>query len=760
MAKPIRQMSIHRTISLSLCAALLSAQQPAPAPNPPPDPVFSVTATLVQVDAVVTDSKHHHITGLTADDFAVYEDGKTQKITRFSYVRVTPHALAGPKVRPKAAAHSPLAPPTPAAPLGPGDVRRTIVLMVDDLGLSFESMAWVRTSLRKFVERQMQPGDLIAICRTGAGSGAQRQFTNDKRILLAAIDGLRWNPNGRAGLSFFEAYGKISNLAQDIAGHRPPGLGAASGGGLAGKGPNGPVTNIAPNGGPDSLNATYNAQRNTNFTVGTLGAIQYIVDALRDMPGRKSIVLFSDGLQLFTPAQGPVMHQSMVDVQDTENNAGIQDALHKLLDRANRAGTVIYTMHTAGLQPIVLGADDRFAPTGMSMDQRQHLLDQMANTRDATLVSGQQGLAYLAQETGGIFYQNGNDLNWGLDRVLEDQEGYYLIGFKPSSGTFEHGERNYHHVSVKVTRPGLHVRSRSGFFGETDEETLPKYRTPLDEMRAAMLSPFRSSDVRLRLTALYAATPKGRTVVRNLLHIDARDLTFQTRLDATTHTSESSAKIEVVAVATGIGDVPAASVAQSYTVPVKGYKMEESLAEGVLYSLDVPVKKSGPYQIQIAVRDEATGKMGSASQFLEIPDLKRGRLALTSILLQQGDRPDGAPASTGATPATRQFRAGDQVEYFCLIVTGGKKPLDHDIDAEIRVLREGKEVFRGPANLLPMENGKLAVSGRLKLSSDMPAGDYYLGVFVAERNSPRSGTAAQWTDFEILPDTDKRLPEQ
>ena len=723
---------MNRPISLLSCAALLAAQQPAPTPPLRQEPIFSVTTTLVQVDAVVTDSKGHHVTDLTAEDFAVYEDGKHQKITSFSYVRVAPHAFPAPKAKEKRPAiQSPMAPPNVAAAPRPEDVRRTIVLMIDDLGLSFESVAWVRSSLHKFVERQMQPGDLVAICRTGAGSGAQRQFTNDKRILLAIIDGLRWNPNGRAGLSFFEPYGKYPDLrAQGVPSSKTP--------------------NNFPSGSPDALNATYNARRNTVFTVGTLGAINYIINALREMPGRKSVILFSDGLQLFTPGQGPVLHHGMDDVQNNEDNAAIQDALHKLLDRANRAGAVIYTMHTAGLQPITFGANDRFVPTGLSFDQRQQLFDQMARSRDAIFVSGQQGLAYLAEQTGGIPYQNGNDLNWGLDRVLEDQEGYYLIGFKPTSNTFEHGERNYHHVTLKVSRPGLHVRSRAGFFGETDEQTLPKYRSPLDEMRAAMLSPFRSSDVHLRVTALYAETPKGGTVVRNLLHIDAQDLTFKTVLDATTHTSESSAQIEIIAIATAFGDITAASVAQSYTVHASDYKMDESMEEGVLYSLDVPIKKRGPYQIQVAVRDEATGKMGSASQFLEIPDLKRGRVALTSILLQQGDRPGGTLASTGATPATRQFRPGGQVEYFCLIETGGKKPLDADIDSEIRVVRDGKEVFHGPSELVPVQNGKLAISGRLKLNDEMPPGDYYLGVFATQRSSPRSGVAVQWTDFEIL----------
>lgn len=731
--------AVKSAIGLALCASILAAQQPpAAAPDAStPDVVFKVTTTLVQVDAVVTDSKGHYVTGLTADDFAIFEDGKPQKITNFSYVKVGSAIPAGsapaPKHAPKAV---PALPPAPAAPVRPEDVRRTIVLMVDDLGLSFESMAFVRAALRKFVERQMQPGDLVAVCRTGAGTGTLQQFTTNKRALLSVINGLHYNLNGRAGINFFTPYGEYSQLAGQIAGGGPGGQ----------------------NGAADSLNPTYDAGQNTIFTVGTLGAIRNIVGALRDMPGRKSIVLLSDGLQLFTSGQGPVMYQGMGSAPAMENNAQIVMALRKLVDRANRAGAVIYTLQTGGLQPLALDAQDRVDTTGMSGQAANGMLNSITQVgviggRDEAFNAGQQGLAYMALETGGIAVENGNDLNWGLDRVLDDQQGYYLIGFKPPSDTFDakHASRNYHHVTVKVTRAGLHVRSRSGFFGETDDQTRPQYSTPLDQMRAAMLSPFRSAGVHLRLTALYAEVSKRGPVVRNLLHIDTRDLTFQSAADATAQTlAGSSAQIEIVAMATSMGDLPVASVARSFTVHAPAEAMQESLRQGVLYTLDVPVKKRGAYQIQVAVRDVATGKVGSASQFLEIPELKKGRVALTSILLQSADRPPGTPAWTGMSPATRQFQPGGTIEYFCMVENAGKRAGAPNLDSQIHIVRDGKEVYKGPAKLFSIDGGGLAFTGKLKLSATMTPGDYYLGIVAAAPNSPKSASV-QWTDFEITP---------
>ncbi len=86
--------------------------------------------------------------------------------------------------------------PVPQAALRPEQIGRTIALVVDDLSISFESAYQTRRSLKKFVDEQMQEGDLVAIVRTGAGIGALQQFTSDKRILYAAIEKVKWNPNG------------------------------------------------------------------------------------------------------------------------------------------------------------------------------------------------------------------------------------------------------------------------------------------------------------------------------------------------------------------------------------------------------------------------------------------------------------------------------------------------------------------------------------------------------------------------------------
>src|SRR5262249_39137151 len=111
-------------------------------PSTNKDDVVRISVTLVQVDAEVTDGKGKYVTDLKPEDFEIVEDGKPQLITNFSYVADATRKLPPPDKN---------APPPPYR-LRPEQVHRTIALVVDDLGLSFESTAYLRAALKKFVD--------------------------------------------------------------------------------------------------------------------------------------------------------------------------------------------------------------------------------------------------------------------------------------------------------------------------------------------------------------------------------------------------------------------------------------------------------------------------------------------------------------------------------------------------------------------------------------------------------------------------------
>src|SRR5215204_6230833 len=159
---------------LSLLAPAVS-RQTANSPQtqqgtPDEDEVVKISTNLVQIDAVVTGGDGRQVTGLDASDFEILEDGRPQQITNFSYVSLAGLAPTAPPA-PSKRKERDYIPPPPAA-LRPEQVRRTIALVVDDLGLSFESTVHVRQALRKFIDEQLQPNDLAAVIMTSAGSGS------------------------------------------------------------------------------------------------------------------------------------------------------------------------------------------------------------------------------------------------------------------------------------------------------------------------------------------------------------------------------------------------------------------------------------------------------------------------------------------------------------------------------------------------------------------------------------------------------------
>jgi hypothetical protein len=243
--------------------------------------------------------------------------------------------------------------------------------------------------------------------------------------------------------------------------------------------------------------------------------------------------------------------------------------------------------------------------------------------RQSDLLYSQLDMANLARDTGGFAVLNTNDLHWGIGPVLDDQAGYYLIGYRPGESTSrptKQGPR-YHKLAVRVRVPGLRVRTRSGFYGVPAEEAPTAPRTPEEEIAAALHSSFRAGGIRLRLTSLFASREQQGSLIRNLLHLDARDLTLELR--------------------------------------VRDENLSQTLAKRLLYEFDLPIGKPGASQLRIAVRDSASGRVGSAGQFIDAPDGAAGRFALSGVLLSaEGAAGEEAKPDILSDAAVRTFNPG------------------------------------------------------------------------------------------------------
>jgi VWFA-related protein len=698
-----------------LAAGVAAAQQaaPSPRPTPPDDNVVKISTNLIQLDVTVTDKNGNAVTDLKPEEIEVYENGERQTITNFSFVSSS--QAREPKQNRTA---EKLAIPVPTQILRPEQIRRTIAIVVDDLSLSFESASLTRRALKKFVDEQMQPGDLVAIIRTGAGIGALQQFTSDKRMLYAAIDKVKYNAYGTGGITAFAPIGAQVDSESDAI----------------------TLDDDTPAGSGQSLESF----RQEAFVTGTLGALRYIVTGMSELPGRKSVILFSDGMRVIdTGSDG------------SDQNGQVLDYLKVLVDLANRNSIVFYTVDARGLQTAGFTAlDSPSDTTGEALATAQA-------SRSQFLRDTQDGLSFLADETGGFAVLNNNDLSGGVRRVLEDQS-YYLVGYEPEADTFDAKTRKFNKLEVKVLRKGVTVRYRSGFFNvpEGDKpQTQFREQTPAAQLESAIVSPFSVSGIDLRLNAIFGSDAKSGIFVRSLLHINASDLKFTDGKDGT-----KQAVFDVMAMSFGDNGQVADRLAKSYTLIFKPDAYQRVLANGFVYRFIFPVKKAGAYQYRVAIRDAQSGRIGSASQFIEVPDLKKDRLTVSSIILENLTADQwrtltvsgvaGAGADPVADTALRRVKLGSVLRYgyevYNAKLNATRLP---QLETKIRVFRDGELVLDGRVTPVELRGqtdlAHLRIGGAVAIGQKLQPGDYILQVVVTDQ-AAKGKIATQFVQFEVV----------
>jgi VWFA-related protein len=721
--------------ALLLLLLVVSAFSQKPEPTPPPeDPeTIKISTSLIQVDVTVTDKDGNIVTDLKPEDFEIYENGQKQSITNFSLISSGQApvgvAAAPPLSREKTAV------PIPPVRLRPEQVRRTYALVVDDLGLSAESVTVVRQSLRKFVNERMQEGDLVTILRTGSGIGTLQSFTSDRRQLIAAIDKIKWNGQGRSGISAYPPLlQQVSAVPEDEFGKQTDGAKSA------------PTS--------DSIADDF---RNENFSIGTLGSLNYIVRGMRELPGRKSLILFSEGF-LLNSAGG--------DENGLVRQNRVFESMRLLADLANRASVVIYTFDPRGLQaPLGLTAQDNTwdssikvgdfgPPSGAAGASDASALGDVLERRSSQLLESQSSLRYLAAETGGIAFNNQNNLGPGLQRAIADQSSYYLLGYQPDDETFDPKKNKFNKLEIKLTRPGLKVRYRSGFFAVTDEKIQSVKQTPQQKLLTALASPFSASEVGLSLYPVFQNDPANGDLIQALVYIDARDLSFAEA------NGGRKANFDLVAVTFGDNGLQVEKLSKNYTLAITEKVYRNMLANGFVYTLSVPVKKAGAYQFRVALRDTASDKTGSASQFIEVPDVKK-RMALSNLVLDNftaeewqkvrlGASRDQSERSVLLDATLRKFRRGTVLRYDYVIYNPKQ---GRQIEAQLRLIRDGKIVYEEAPTPVKSEGQKdlqrLQAAGAVSLGKNLTPGSYVLQVIATDGADPKK-FAAQFVEFEIV----------
>jgi VWFA-related protein len=694
--------------SVSMAIGVLAVCLPVPSQEPvmasSPEPSFRITANLVQVEATVTDSHGKLVHGLTQSDFEVLLDGKPQPITYFSHIQ-TDAALGAPEAAAPRGDTSAAAAP---ARLRPEQVSRTTVIFVDDLSMSAESVPLVRNGVRKTIETRIGPGDLTAIVRASAGLGALQDFTMDKTRLLLAADQIKWNSNvGAAGM--MSPYEVTSAIIQEQA------------------------------------------------TIAALDALRRIVKGMAPLPGRKSVIVLSDSLpisaqdgtegQPFSIGQSGVSQAQDKSPATLDPSGRISYPLSGCVDQAARAGVVIYAIDTRGLATLVMSAADRPPePSNAPYLGASDIATQAMQTRHAMHDNGQTGGWYLARATGGLMIPESNNIAASISQIYADASSYYVLGFHPPEETFDraaNGRPFFRRLTVRVTKAGLQVRARSGFFGISDEEgTMPHVRAELT-LESSLESPFGVSGIDLRLRSSFLSARKNERLVRTSLWVNAHGLT----LEGPVYNRSGIVHLLVRAFAVN-GAQMEGGIDTFLRVSLNEEGYERAMKWGLVYSTVIPVPKPGPYQIRAAMLDQASGKIGAANQFLMISNTPARGFQLSGIMFPQmlSKEDDITPAFGPAT-----FGPGQRVPFAFEMIGGAD---EKSLQISTLLYRDGELVERSPARPLQLAgkslHGSLFAKSEVVIPELAATGDYRLRVIVSESAPGRAGRAAsQWADLEI-----------
>ena len=394
--------------------------------------VFRSGINYIRVDAMATDDNGNPVLDLTQEDFEIYEDDVKQEIESFQLVQVDPLPALGDT--PQVAVGRNRSDQERAA--SQADVR-VFVIFLDDYHVRLGNSIRTRRMLVDFLENNLIPSDLVGVMFPLMPLESVRLTRNHAAVINAVntFEGVKYRY-------------EVRNMFENNYAHYP--------------------TEIV-------------ERVRNDVSLSALKGLMIYLGSMRE--GRKSVLLVSEGYSNYVPPQlraqnasmgvDPTLNPSRFDplagdsaMEETasffQQDEIISD-LRRVFQTATRFNTSIYTVDPRGL------AAEEFDLSGPTVGIQTNLR-QLRRTQDT--------LRILAEETDGRAIVNQNDFRPGLDQMLSDSNAYYLFGY---NSTLEATDGKFHKIDVRVSRPGVNLRARKGYWAITELDVERSLRTSVDE---------------------------------------------------------------------------------------------------------------------------------------------------------------------------------------------------------------------------------------------------------------------------------------
>jgi VWFA-related protein len=608
--------------------AAVRAQAPAPPPAQAPGSGFTTSTTAVVVDVVVRDARGAPIVDLKPSDFELFEDGAKQRIA--SVELIAPGRAPTRTNTPAGARDAAEPPPTTSSPEAAAAAESPTVIALVFHRLSAEGRALAHDAARRYLDGSASANDYAGVFLIDARLETLQTFTTDRTRLAEAIEeaartpGLQFTRNMPLSSSYGDSSPDVSPTASAESHGRP-----TNENGMQPR----TLRSMIPNGAGALLKAYEMAERMEQAFEEMVrdrdghvesAALISLASGLGSLPGRKTIVLFSEGLAV---------------------PAAVAAKFGAVIDTANRGNVTIYAMDAKGLKVHSAQATTAralVAIRGVGDDDPQKVAED--DTRRARITDLERNefvlrkdpaanLGTLAKETGGFLVNNTNDLASAFQRIDADRKFHYLLTYTSTNTAMDGG---YRRIAVKVKRRGADVRARSGYVAVPALGTVPVLRFESNALSALSATP-RPTQIAMRSAAFQFPEADGTT--RVALYVKAPGSGVAYFVDDNQTAWQTHFTILARIVDEKGETIRKGSQPYRMTGPAKDVHVAR---QGDVLFYRQPTLDPGRYTIDYALYDELSGQAGTGSLPLAVPAHDASALTMSDIVLV--DHAEAVPA--------------------------------------------------------------------------------------------------------------------
>jgi VWFA-related protein len=458
----------------------------------------------------------------------------------------------------------------------------------------------------------------------------------------------------------------------------------------------------------------------------TINALLAVISPMQNLPGRKTIVFFSEGLKL---------------------PASVQHKFPSVINAANRANVSIYAIDAAGLR-IESGtaeaarelnsiAATRMAQQGRGSDRGSTgpYMRALERNEDLLRFDPRSGLGSLSDQTGGFLIHDTNDLTSGMRRIDEDMNGYYFLTYVPQNKDYD---GRFRHISVKVTRPNVEVQSRQGYYAIEAAGQLPVLDYEAPAIAAARNWKSGSTQSSLHSMALSYPAPGKNGLTLVLGEASLSDFKFANSNDNKSYNTDFS----IVALVRDQSGQVIQKLSQHYALNGAIQELDNARKSNVLFYRETQLRP-GKYRVQVIAYDAASNAVNVSATSVEIANVDETKPRLSSVaVLKRAERLTSEeqkrdqPLHFGELLVYPNLgeridpKAVKQLAYFFTAwpAKGSTKPMQ----VTLEILQNNRRVGKTSGELPPAdERGQIKYASAFPLDK-FPPGEFELKVTVSD----------------------------